>query len=123
MHIVEDNEIVLRTMVKTVTSLGYRVSTSMDVAGARRAAAGLDRPDVFLLDIVLPGGESGLDYARELEATGAPTPYVLMSGFPDDAELDEEGGIRPDRVLAKPFDRSAVSRAIRNALARAKSQT
>ena len=53
---------------------------------------------VAIIDVLLPGGENGIDLAREVEAAGCPV--ILMTGYHDLFETVEQSGFR---FLHKPF--------------------
>ena len=110
-HILEDNQQVQETVARLVRSLGYEVSTSSDVSEAMAAVQDAPDTDIFLLDILLPGGKSGVDFARELKATRPDAKILLMSGYPE-AELTKNSDLKFE-FISKPFDKAAISEAIK----------
>lgn len=91
--VVEDNDLV-RDMFRDMLAGSYMVACS---PGAEEALAAIAqrRPDLILLDYLLPGGRSD---AVEAAAQAAGIPVLWMSGHPDVAET-----LRGRRVLMKPF--------------------
>jgi CheY-like chemotaxis protein len=89
--LVEDDADVRRVMRERLKALGYRVETASDPAAAR-AVLDTGRPvDLILTDIVMPGGVSGLDFARTLRAEDPARRIVVTSGFaggPVPAEIE-----------------------------------
>jgi CheY-like chemotaxis protein len=119
--IIEDDPDVCALASRSVTGLGYRTLTAPDVASARSFILKDGAVDLVLSDVVLPGGESGLDFAKELKLTCPGLPVIFMSGYPrDELELGELDG--PETVLlAKPFRRNALAVAVRAKLEKTRS--
>jgi len=82
---------------------GFRVTVAENAAEAREKL-GFLRPDLMVLDIMMPG-ESGLELAESLQRDRArEVPVLLLSarGAPDDRVAGFEAGA--DDYLPKPFD-------------------
>ncbi len=78
MLIVDDHPSFRELASRLLTGAGFAiVGEAADAAGALREAARL-RPDVVLLDVVLPD-RSGLEVARELATSDAGPRVVLIS--------------------------------------------
>ena len=76
--VVDDHPSFRRLVSRLLVDAGFAVvGEAADAAGALREAARL-RPDIVLLDIVLPDG-SGLALARELALRGEAPRVVLIS--------------------------------------------
>lgn len=109
-HILEDNAHVLETVSRTVASLGYRVSTSENVEHAMSFARQNPGVQLFLVDVLLPGTQSGVDFARSLRTYRKDARVLFMSGYPESELITEK---EDDFVLiSKPFDKASISRAI-----------
>lgn len=76
--IVDDDEHNLTSLAELVSREGFSISTAHTLTEARQQLA-LQRPDIILLDIVLPDG-SGLDLFRDLDDPRA-TEVVLVTGY------------------------------------------
>lgn len=113
-HILEDNLQVQETVAKLVEALGYTVTTSSDVESAITVANDNPDTDIFLVDIILPGGKSGVDFANYLHETHPNTKVILMSGYPE-SELTETNALTFE-FISKPFDKAIISKAIKSAL-------
>jgi DNA-binding response OmpR family regulator len=74
------------------------------------------RPDLVLLDLVMPGttGEAVLERLRRLRGT-AHVPVVIMSAVPDLEKVALEMGA--NGFLEKPFDPDGLTEAVDRALA------
>jgi len=112
--LVEDEPDLLALAARFLEELGYRVisaangTVAIDVAGRERQI------DLLLTDIVMAGGISGRQLAAELRAKRPGLPVLYMSGYSDD--LDRAHGSVDAVVVEKPYDRSRLSTALRDAL-------
>jgi CheY-like chemotaxis protein len=118
--VVDDDIFVLTALADMLSEEGYDVHTASNGFSAMRRATEL-RPDVILLDLVLPE-RSGGEVLKELRASPAThdTAVVVVSGHPDglaDAQIAEVDGL-----VMKPFDEHdlllTVQRAVQRAAAR-----
>jgi DNA-binding response OmpR family regulator len=95
--LVVDNEPLIRDMLQEcLAAEGWEIVCAADADEALRVSP---RPDVALIEAVLPGSVSGRDLGAQLEAEGVGV--VMMSGQPAILEEMAEWNGRP--VLAKPF--------------------
>jgi signal transduction histidine kinase/ActR/RegA family two-component response regulator len=79
--VVEDNEDVAAAVIEMLVQLGHE-ATHVGSVGAARGVISGDRPiDLVFTDVLLPGGGSGLDLARELTQRKPDVPVVLTSGY------------------------------------------
>jgi PAS domain S-box-containing protein len=74
---------------------------------AMNAMASMDRIDMLVSDVVLPGGISGFDLADAATARHIGCKVLLMSGYSTEAERDR-GGARNYRLMQKPFTPEAL---------------
>ncbi len=114
--VVDDEEIIRNILVKLLCALGYSVLQASD---SSRAISMIrqHRPDLLLLDIVMPGMDSMavLKTVRG-DADLQDTPIVLISAIDDldvVAAYIEAGA---DDFLPKPFNSTLLQLKIRNAL-------
>ena len=114
--VIEDDPDVRRLAGRLLQTMGYRVTAVPDAAAAWDLLAAGNPVSLVLSDVVLPGGTSGPAFAAELQTTRPDLPVIFMSGYPAD-EAGRDSLLRPDQVLLnKPFQRSALAKAIRQAL-------
>lgn len=108
--LVEDEERVRRLASGWLTRMGYAV---VPASNGRQALALLSRhPDVDLVftDVIMPGGLSGRDLAREIRARHPELPVLVTSGevIPEDLKLSIENF----HFIAKPYSRADLCRAL-----------
>lgn len=115
-HILEDNQDVQNAVSKLVKSLGYQVSTSNDVAQAQHWMNHNPKPDLYLVDVILPGRESGVDFARNLKVTQPDAKVLFMSGY-SAGQLGADKDYDFDmRFISKPFEKIELAEAVASAL-------
>ncbi|HLG41839.1 MAG TPA: response regulator, partial [Planctomycetota bacterium] len=102
--VVDDHEDTLLLMRDLLEGEGYQVRTA-STAAAAEAALRSDKPDLLLLDVMLPD-DSGLNQARAL--AGDPqlgqVPILLVTAMTTTAQLEREAREIPSvrRILYKP---------------------
>jgi DNA-binding response OmpR family regulator len=99
--VIEDEPDLLRGLEINLKAEGYSVLTaSRGDAGVRHAIA--DRPDLVLLDIMMPG-MNGLDVCRELRRKGFEAPIIMLTAKAE--EIDRVVGLEigADDYVSKPF--------------------
>lgn len=118
--LVEDDERLARLTAKYLESHGVRVTVASD-GPTGLATAIKERPDVILLDLMLPG-MAGLEVCRQLRMrTDVPIIMVTARGEEADRVLGLEGGA--DDYIAKPFSSRELLARIRSQARRARGQT
>jgi len=108
--LVEDEPNVRRVVRQQLIDLGYPVIEAEDGA---QALAMIDQiPDIAIVvsDVIMPGEVDGRQLADRVLDNHPGISIVLMSGYTDEAEV---GSDLP--VLAKPFVRQDLARALRAA--------
>ncbi len=109
--VVEDEPDIREIAALQLESLGYEVASAGD---GREALAHLEREtvDVVFSDIVMPGGMSGVDLAKQVLRRWPRTRVVLTTGFAqkyrDDALLERLP------VLAKPYRKQELAAIMRS---------
>jgi DNA-binding response OmpR family regulator len=99
--IVDDDATMLKLMSTLLPLVGFEVVVNPNPAAALETARSA-RPDVFLVDLHLGGGGSGLDVVRGLRADSqfATTPVIMISGEDREQDAREAGA---NVFLLKPF--------------------
>ena len=113
--VVEDNADVLEAMSMMLEGLGYKVVTAKDAHEALDSLMDIERLDILLTDIIMPGGVHGGELADAVRKANPETKVVFMSGYPVQ-ELAGKGIIDPRvDVLYKPFDKEELTRRLEGA--------
>ena len=100
--VVEDNAQVRRLTVERLRRLGYRIIEAENGPQALEILKQAVRVDIVFSDVVMPGGMSGFDLAREVR-TGVTGAHVLLtSGFSEAAARGEGVHRRPSEVVEPP---------------------
>jgi DNA-binding response OmpR family regulator len=99
--IIEDEPDLLRGLALNLTAEGYGVLTaSRGDSGIAQALS--DRPDLVLLDIMLPG-MNGLDVCRELRRKGFAAPIIMLTAKAEEVDRVVGLEIGADDYVTKPF--------------------
>lgn len=105
--VAEDSETILLLLRKRLEIAGHDVVTAVngqEALDALAAAAGRgERPDVILLDAMMPV-KSGVETLRELRAAGDETPVLMVSAHRDSAEMRDAMAAGANGAVAKPID-------------------
>ena len=110
--VVEDSRDVAEVTSSLLEQLGYRVVRAENAAEALRHLQQGIGVDLLFSDIVMPGSINGLGLAQICRERYPAIPVLLTSGFSDAAQAADG---RFD-ILRKPFELSALERAIDAAL-------
>jgi two-component system KDP operon response regulator KdpE len=117
---VDDEPGILRLIKLELTPQGFRVLTAENAAEALEIAHEY-RPDIALLDIVMPD-MSGLELMRELRERGD-LPVILLTAKGSDTDKVRGLEMGADDYLAKPFSPDELSARVRAVLRRAVGST
>ena len=113
--LVDDDRLVLATLSKGLERAGYAVQACASAEEAKRII-GLERPDIAVLDVRMPG-QTGLDLARHLQEDLS-VPFIFLTAYSEDEVVKqavEQGALG---YLVKPLDIPQLVPAIEAALAR-----
>lgn len=115
--VVDDEAIITMQLEERLSVMGYTV-----VGMAASGEDGVDkarriRPDLVLMDIVMPGKMNGIEAAaiitKELDI-----PVVFVTAYADDSIIEQAKSARPYGYIVKPFNELEVKAAIEVALFR-----
>jgi two-component system cell cycle sensor histidine kinase/response regulator CckA len=112
--VVEDDENVRALANQVLKQYGYLVKCARNVAQAQQMA-GLERFDLFLVDIVLPDG-NGVDFVESLQGVNAGSAYVLSSGYTEDKLQIRKTLSKGYSFLQKPFTINSLLQACTEAM-------
>ncbi|MEU4653257.1 response regulator transcription factor [Streptomyces sp. NPDC023723] len=112
----EDDRAIRNALERALTLEGYRVVAVADGAAAL-AEAHRERPDVLVLDVMMPGVD-GLQVCRALRAQGDPTPILMLTALVETADRIAGLDAGADDYVVKPFDVEEVFARLRALLRR-----
>ena len=106
--VVEDEPAIATQIARRLTAEGWRVDVAADgLAGVEAARTG--RPDVIVLDVMLPGID-GLEVCRRVQAE-RPVPVLMLTARDDETDMLVGLGVGADDYMTKPFSmRELVAR-------------
>lgn len=113
--VVEDEAVIALRLQKRLKEMGYDVP---DIAYSGEDAvekAGRLRPDLVLMDIMLPGKLDGIDAAKIVKAE-FDIPVIFLTAFSEDKILKRAKQAEPFGYLLKPFQDRDIKAAIEVAL-------
>ncbi len=113
--VVDDEAEIVRALKRSLTAHGYTVFTAQSGEEAVEAVS-RQRPDLLLLDLLLPG-MSGLEVCQQLRATSN-VPIIVLSVKGAERDKVEALDLGADDYVAKPFGMKEVLARIRVALRR-----
>ncbi len=114
--IVDDDPRLCRALARYFEREGYGVRTATS-GGEMRQKLALERPDLVLLDLMLPD-EDGFSLARELRAH-SDIAVVILTGKADTVDKVVGLELGADDYVTKPFDERELLARVRSVLRRA----
>ncbi len=100
--VVEDDATIARFVELELGHIGYTVMRVGDGPAALAGAAEF-RPDLIILDIMLPGMD-GIEVARTLRAGGDDTPILMLTARSETQDVVTGFDAGADDYLRKPFE-------------------
>jgi DNA-binding response OmpR family regulator len=98
--VVEDDPVINQAVSDRLVAEGYVVVRAYDGPGAV-AAYGEHRPDLVVLDVMLPGYD-GHEVCRRIQAD-RPVPVLMLTARAEEADVLVGLGVGADDYLTKPF--------------------
>jgi two-component system, OmpR family, response regulator len=115
--LVVDDEATIRELLSGSLRLaGFEVMTAASGAEAVRAAAS-GRPDLVLLDVLMPDGD-GFEALRRIRSGGAEIPVIFLTARDEEADRVTGFALGGDDYVTKPFSLNELIGRIRAVLKR-----
>jgi two-component system response regulator MtrA len=114
--VVEDDASVRAAVTMVLEASGFEVTTAADGRTAMVEASRPSRPDLVLLDLMLPE-MSGLDVCRELRRSSN-VPIVMLTARADTADVVAGLELGADDYVTKPFEPVELAARVRAVLRR-----
>ena len=107
--LVEDDREVSALTREMLSNLGFSVTHVTGAEAALGALANARAIDVVLSDIMMPGGVSGVELAREIRDRHPNLPVILTTGYVEAAARMKDGEFQ---LLLKPYSLEALAEAL-----------
>jgi len=116
--LVEDEIDTAKVIVKRLATAGYNVMVSHDALQAFRII-NEERPDLVILDLMLPGG-GGLSVLERMRLSAFTThiPVVVLTGMKDETHKKKVLDEGVDAYLEKPYEAQELLTVIKDILTR-----
>jgi len=100
--LVDDDEVLLKALKRSLTALGYDIATCVD-GGLVMDTIATENPDMVVLDVMLPG-KDGFTVLQEIRARYPDLPVIMLTARAED--IDKVLGLEmgADDYLSKPFN-------------------
>ena len=112
--LIVDDEPAARYGLRRALEAQYRIAEADSAESARRAL-GTERPDLILLDVVLPS-QSGLDLLREMREQGSEVPVLMVSALDTAKTAVEALRLGAADYLVKGFELEELRQRVANLL-------
>lgn len=114
--VVEDNPNLRRVVVHQLQDLGYSTLEAGDAKTAlQMIQSGIDC-DLVFADVVMPGGMTGFELAKIIDASHPGLKILLTSGYTELAARIGNGDFHKYAVLSKPYRKAELARVLRTLL-------
>jgi two-component system alkaline phosphatase synthesis response regulator PhoP len=119
--VVDDEPQIVELVSDYLKQAGFRVLTARDGQTALTMARH-ERPDLIVLDLMLPGGIDGLDVCRSVrqDATLGDVPIIMLTARDEEADRLIGLELGADDYVTKPFSPREVVARVRAVLRRAR---
>ncbi|MFT3869643.1 MAG: response regulator [Nibricoccus sp.] len=115
--LVEDEQIVRRSLSLSLRSMGYQVVDASNPAEAMEKWRSENaRIDLLITDMVMPGDTSGLDLAKNLLAEKSSLKVLITSGYSMDLQNSEALSRLHFSFLPKPFEMATLALTVKRCL-------
>lgn len=101
--LVEDDADTAEFIKTLLQDRGYRVVVAKD-GGQAHSAFAMHKPDFVILDLILPGTESGFEICERMKQSEAKTPVLVLSAIDMQDSRSLARRVGADGYLTKPFD-------------------
>jgi DNA-binding response OmpR family regulator len=116
--VIDDDPDLLRVAREFLIEAGYEVDTA-EGGEAGLAAARAERPDLVVLDLIMPGMSGTEVFAALRTSEGmADVPIIFLTALEDETFNETAHALGADRYITKPCDYKEVLSAISETLSR-----
>jgi DNA-binding response OmpR family regulator len=115
--IIDDEPAIVETIEAKMRKEGYTTFTAASAEDGMRLFRRV-RPDLVILDIMLPG-RSGLDFCRAIRRDDSAVPILFLSAKAEEADRVRGLELGADDYVVKPFNLSELAARVKAILRRA----
>jgi DNA-binding NtrC family response regulator len=101
--IVDDEQLLVRTLSSVLKEAGYRIATAGSAEQAERHVFGQPPFDLIVLDNRLPK-ETGIEVVKRIRERSVRSKVILMTAYETPDVKTEAKRLKVDRYMKKPFD-------------------
>ncbi len=112
--VVDDDDVTRMLACAALEEAGFTVSEAGDGEAGLEAYA-RERPDLMLLDVMMPGLD-GFETCRRLRASGAHLPVIMLTGLDDTASIESAYDSGATDFISKPINWTLLRHRVRYAL-------
>ena len=110
--LIVDDSLFMRKVLKDILSQDYKI-VEADSGKIGLEQFNKEKPDLVLLDIIMPEGEEeGLKVLREIKETSPAAAVVMITAVGQDAVMEECKRLGARDYLVKPFKEDQVTRVV-----------
>ena len=113
--IVDDDAAIQEALKGYLAHMGYSVAGTADSGAGAVEMVREVKPDLILMDIVLPGEMDGISAAQKIKAE-SDIPIVFITGYGDREYVKKAQEIKPFGYVMKPFGQEEIGAVIEIAL-------
>ncbi|MFA5294445.1 MAG: response regulator [Methanoregulaceae archaeon] len=115
--IVDDEAIITMQLEERLSLLGYKIAGMVASGEEAVTKARQLKPDIVLMDIVMPGKINGIEAAQSIHEE-LDIPVIFVTAYADDAVIEKVKCVDPYGYIVKPFNELEIKAAIELALFR-----
>ena len=109
--VIDDDPEVVDLLVSYLREEGYGVLGALTIDEGIRLVS-LSRPDLVLLDILLPGGMNGIEVLKRIRSIDPTSKVIMVTGSRDPLLAREALGLGALAYIDKPFDFAYLKRVV-----------
>jgi PAS domain S-box-containing protein len=114
--VLEDDDDVRTFSVETLRDLGYRVIEAHDGPSALRLLERQSRVDLMFSDVVLPGGMTGAEVAKQARELRPELKVLFTTGYARNAIIHHGRLDKGVKLITKPFGSAELAMKVRDVL-------
>ena len=113
--VVEDESIIAMNLEERLMEMGYTVVGRASSGEEAIEKAREFRPDLILMDIVMPGEKDGIDASGEIKSE-MDVPIIFLTAYADEKFVERAKRVEPVGYIVKPYEERELRAAIEIAL-------